>query len=70
MFLLIYNPLSQASMFTDAEIRKFMKSFRKFGPPLERLKDIGKNAANCFKLPWKEILFDMWNIVAITNPHN
>ena len=31
-------------MFSKSDIRKFVKSFKKFGPAAKRLKDIGRDA--------------------------
>lgn len=45
-------------MFTKSEIRKFVKSFRKFGPAAKRLKDIGKDAGLSASIPELEALLD------------
>ena len=49
----------EAEVFTKSEIRKFIKSFRKFGPSAKRLKDIGRDAGLSASLPELEALLDI-----------
>ncbi|KAL5259223.1 hypothetical protein ACHWQZ_G009620 [Mnemiopsis leidyi] len=49
----------EAEVFTKSEIRKFIKSFRKFGPSAKRLKDIGRDAGMSASVPELEALLDI-----------
>eukprot|EP00116_Pleurobrachia_bachei_P005721 sb/3465983/ len=55
---MVEDGLDEAEMFSKAEIRKFVKSFKKFGPPAKRLKEIGKDACLSASLPELEALLD------------
>ncbi|XP_063679146.1 chromodomain-helicase-DNA-binding protein 1-like isoform X2 [Bolinopsis microptera] len=49
----------EAEVFSKSEIRKFIKSFRKFGPAAKRLKEIGRDAGLSASLPELDALLDI-----------
>ena len=49
----------EAEVFSKSEIRKFVKSFRKFGPAAKRLKDIGRDAGLSASVAELDALLDI-----------
>ena len=49
----------EAEVFSKSEIRKFIKSFRKFGPAAKRLKEIGRDAGLSASVTELDALLDI-----------